>query len=601
MARLRPLDRRPRRWSARTARPRDRPAAGGRARPRPPSRRQWSETVPAGVVISADPAAGEAIRGTDVQLVVSKGPERFVVPADLVGQDGRRRRRRSCRTRCRSRSPPTSSYDDDVAAGLVIGFDPPAGTDAASATRSSPCSSARATSRSPSPTSSGQTPEAGDSEPRAARLHRQAGRRRPQRRRRQGRGHGRRPRPGRRPGALRQHGDDPGLGRRAAGQGARRRPARTTPRRSRSSRRLGLRSRRPSSSATRSSARRPKAGETVEQGTTVKILAELLARHAPPCTEPVPPDRRARPDQGRPGQGRPRRTPTPSAPAAVQVFVGNPRGWKLDRRRPRAGRAVHRRLRRARASRRSSTRRSWSTSAPPPRRPSSSRSPPSRTTCARGAQLGCAGRRRARRLGRRRGPLRGARCASCTSGCCRCSTPLPADGPRLLIEPTAGGGKALAATVQDLGPYFAALEDHPLRRRLLRHLPRLGGRPRPVGAGRDDGDARRAGGHRRPRPARAGARQRLARRVRLQARPAHDDRRGLDRASTPFAELLAHPSMAGVPVVVETPSELDGSPSAGHTRDIALLCSLRDAPRPHRRLTQDQNALMDTDPASSQP
>ena len=42
----------------------------------------------------------------------------------------------------------------------------------------------------------------------------------------------------------------------------------------------------------------------------------------------------------------------------------------------------------------------------------------------------------------------------------------------------------------------------------------------------------------------------------------------------PFAELLAHPSMAGVPVVVETPSELDGSPSAGHARDIALLRSL---------------------------
>ncbi len=38
----------------------------------------------------------------------------------------------------------------------------------------------------------------------------------------------------------------------------------------------------------------------------------------------------------------------------------------------------------------------------------------------------------------------------------------PADGPRLLIEPTAGGGKALAATVEDLGPYFAALDFHPL-------------------------------------------------------------------------------------------------------------------------------------------
>jgi deoxyribonuclease-4 len=43
-----------------------------------------------------------------------------------------------------------------------------------------------------------------------------------------------------------------------------------------------------------------------------------------------------------------------------------------------------------------------------------------------------------------------------------------------------------------------------------------------------------------------------------------------------FAELLAHPSMAGVPVVVETPSERDGSRTAGHTRDIGLLVALRD-------------------------
>jgi deoxyribonuclease-4 len=44
----------------------------------------------------------------------------------------------------------------------------------------------------------------------------------------------------------------------------------------------------------------------------------------------------------------------------------------------------------------------------------------------------------------------------------------------------------------------------------------------------------------------------------------------------PFAELLAHPSLVGVPVVVETPSERDGVPWAGHAADIALLCSLRD-------------------------
>src|SRR3954454_3127569 len=39
---------------------------------------------------------------------------------------------------------------------------------------------------------------------------------------------------------------------------------------------------------------------------------------------------------------------------------------------------------------------------------------------------------------------------------------LPDGAPRLLVEPTAGGGKSLAATVEDLGPSLAALEPHPL-------------------------------------------------------------------------------------------------------------------------------------------
>ncbi len=47
---------------------------------------EFSEDVPAGVVISADPDGGRAVRGTDVQLVVSKGPERFTVDPSLVGQ-----------------------------------------------------------------------------------------------------------------------------------------------------------------------------------------------------------------------------------------------------------------------------------------------------------------------------------------------------------------------------------------------------------------------------------------------------------------------------------------------------------------------------------
>jgi deoxyribonuclease-4 len=41
--------------------------------------------------------------------------------------------------------------------------------------------------------------------------------------------------------------------------------------------------------------------------------------------------------------------------------------------------------------------------------------------------------------------------------------------------------------------------------------------------------------------------------------------------AAPFAELLAHPATADVPVIVETPSE----EHVGHAADIALLKSLR--------------------------
>jgi deoxyribonuclease-4 len=152
---------------------------------------------------------------------------------------------------------------------------------------------------------------------------------------------------------------------------------------------------------------------------------------------------------------------------------------------------------------------------------------------------------------------------------------LPDDGPRLLIEPTAGGGKSLAATVEDLGPYLAALEGHPkvgvcfdtchawaaghdlaIRGGMTATLDAL---EATVGRGRlglvHANDSLDACGSKRDRHTTIGAGA-----IGVEA----------------FRELLAHPSMAGVPVVVETPSELDGSPTAGHARDIALLCSLRD-------------------------
>jgi deoxyribonuclease-4 len=158
----------------------------------------------------------------------------------------------------------------------------------------------------------------------------------------------------------------------------------------------------------------------------------------------------------------------------------------------------------------------------------------------------------------------------------------PSDGPRLLIEPTAGGGRSLAATVEDLGPYLAALEDHPL-----------------VGVCFDTCHAW-AAGHDLSTPggmtATLDALEATVGPGRLGLVHANDslDECGSKRdrhttigegtiGAAPFAELLVHPSMAGVPVVVETPSELDGSPSAGHKRDIDLLndlAVLRTAPRP---------------------
>ena len=49
---------------------------------------EFSEDIPAGVVIRTDPASGEnARKGSPVTLVVSKGQERYIVPSDLAGQD----------------------------------------------------------------------------------------------------------------------------------------------------------------------------------------------------------------------------------------------------------------------------------------------------------------------------------------------------------------------------------------------------------------------------------------------------------------------------------------------------------------------------------
>ncbi|SNR34077.1 serine/threonine protein kinase [Blastococcus mobilis] len=90
----------------------------------------WSEEFPAGAVMSTEPTGGgEAIRGTDIRLVVSQGPERFTVPTDLVHQPVTDVVAFLQDERPALQVATAEEYDNDVDKGLVVRFDPPAGTE----------------------------------------------------------------------------------------------------------------------------------------------------------------------------------------------------------------------------------------------------------------------------------------------------------------------------------------------------------------------------------------------------------------------------------------------------------------------------------------
>lgn len=144
-----------------------------------------------------------------------------------------------------------------------------------------------------------------------------------------------------------------------------------------------------------------------------------------------------------------------------------------------------------------------------------------------------------------------------------------AGGPRLLVEPSAGGGRSLAARVEELGPYFDAVDRHPWLGVCFdtchawaagHDLARTGGMTATLDAliatvGPDRlalvhaNDSKDACGSLRDRHETIGA-------------------GNLGREA--FRELLAHPAVRTVPVVVETPSK----GSDGHRTDIATLTSL---------------------------
>ncbi|GIE96826.1 deoxyribonuclease IV [Paractinoplanes rishiriensis] len=142
--------------------------------------------------------------------------------------------------------------------------------------------------------------------------------------------------------------------------------------------------------------------------------------------------------------------------------------------------------------------------------------------------------------------------------------------PKLLVEPSAGGGRSLASKVEDLGPYLAAVENHPW-----------------MGVCFDTCHAWAAGHDLATPGGMTATLDSLIATVgpdRLMLIHANDskdecgstrDRHetiGQGRIGTaPFAELLAHPATAGIPVIVETPTV----EHEGHAADIALLKTLR--------------------------
>lgn len=145
------------------------------------------------------------------------------------------------------------------------------------------------------------------------------------------------------------------------------------------------------------------------------------------------------------------------------------------------------------------------------------------------------------------------------------------DGPDLLVEPTAGGGRSLAARVEQLAEFLAAVDHHPRLGVCLdtchvwaagHDLARPGGMAatldqvvRDCGAGRlrlvHANDSRDPCGSTRDR---------------------HETIGKGTIGEAAFAELMRHPATAGVPVIVETPTE----GHHGHARDIATLRRLRD-------------------------
>jgi deoxyribonuclease IV len=143
------------------------------------------------------------------------------------------------------------------------------------------------------------------------------------------------------------------------------------------------------------------------------------------------------------------------------------------------------------------------------------------------------------------------------------------DDPDLLFEPMAGQGRMLCARAGDLAPYLAAVERHPKAGICLDtcHLFAAGHDLTAPGgvAGMLDELVAAAG------PGRVRLVHANDSLLGCGSKRDRHEALGAGRIGTePFRALLAHPELADVPFVVETPGG-----KAGHARDIATLKGLR--------------------------
>ena len=198
----------------------------------------------------------------------------------------------------------------------------------------------------------------------------------------------------------------------------------------------------------------PAAGQTAEQGSTVKILVSFSRAPAPPAY------RCADPDQGRPGQGRAplHRRRRREGRAGLR---GNPRGWRLT-----PGNPEQDALFTAGCTDRgilSFIHTPYLVNVGSPTEATVEQSIASIAhNLARGARARLRGRRRARRLRGRRGPVRGGPAPVARAAAAGAGRPARRRRPGCSSSRQRAAGRSLAATVEDLGPYFAALDDHPL-------------------------------------------------------------------------------------------------------------------------------------------